>query len=204
MSIPVNLATEDELSEAILRRLLDNAGTGYAIGAAYGRRGFGYLRATIASWNRAARFVPFVILTDLDSRPCPSELIDAWLGEPRHPNLVLRVAVREVEAWLLADRSNLAQYLRVSEKWVPQDPDALLDAKTALVDAARRSRSMEVRERVVPRRGSTAKQGREYNSCLSEFVRVDWKIREAAAASGSLRRTVERLGSFTPVWRVTA
>jgi hypothetical protein len=202
MSIPVNLATEDELSEAVLRRLLDHADRGYAVGAAYGRRGFGYLRATIASWNRAARFVPFVVLTDLDSRPCPGELIDAWLGEPRHPNLVLRVAVREVEAWLLADRSNFAQYLHVSEKWVPEEPDALLDAKAALVDVARRSRSIEVRKRVVPRLSSTATQGREYNACLSEFVRTDWRIREAAAASASLWRTVERLRSFTPVWRV--
>ena len=104
MNIPVNLATEDELSEAVLRRLLDHADRGYAIGTAYGRRGFGYLRRTITGWNRAAQFVPFIVLTDLDRRPCPTELIEDWLREARHPNLLLRVAVREVEAWLLADR----------------------------------------------------------------------------------------------------
>src|ERR1035441_2055564 len=76
MNIPVNLATEDELSEAVLRRLLDHADRGYAIGTAYGRRGFGYLRRTITGWNRAAQFVPFIVLTDLDRRPCPTELID--------------------------------------------------------------------------------------------------------------------------------
>ena len=86
MTIPVNLATEDELSEAVLRRLLDHADRGYAVGTAYGRRGFGYLRwGTIAGWNRAARFVPFVVLTDLDLRPCPAELIDDWLTEPLAP-----------------------------------------------------------------------------------------------------------------------
>jgi hypothetical protein len=200
MTIPVNLAVEDELSETVLRRLLDHADRGYAVGAAYGRRGFGYLRGTIASWNRAARYRPIVLLTDLDSRPCPGELIESWLREPQHPNLIFRVAVREVEAWLLADRSNFARYLRVSEKWLPENPDTLPDPKAALVDSARRSRSKELRERVVPKPGSTAKQGRDYNSCLSDFVRGDWKIREAATTSASLRRTVEKLNSFNPVW----
>jgi hypothetical protein len=108
MIIPVNLATEDELSESVLRRLLAHADKGYSVGAAYGRRGFGYLRRTITGWNRAARFVPWVVLTDLDRGTCPAALIDEWLTEPKHPNLLLRVAVREVEAWLLADRSTFS------------------------------------------------------------------------------------------------
>jgi hypothetical protein len=200
MIIPVNLATEDELSEVVLRRLLDHSDRGYAIGTAYGRRGFGDLRRTITGWNRAARFVPFIVLTDLDSRPCPTELIEDWLKEARHPNLLLRVAVREVEAWLLADRSNLGKYLRVSEKSIPVDPDGLPDPKATLVNVARRSRSETLRDRIVPQRGSTAKQGRDYNSCLAEFVRTDWSIEDAASQSASLRRTVTRLASFTPVW----
>ena len=65
-SIPVNLAIEDELSEAVLRRLLADARHGYVIGKAYGRNGYGYLRKTIAGWNRAAKGIPFVVLTDLD------------------------------------------------------------------------------------------------------------------------------------------
>ncbi len=200
MNIPVHLATEDELSETVLRRLLDHAGRGYAIGTAYGRTGFGYLRSTITSWNRAARFVPFVVLTDLDSCPCPPELIGDWLGGGRHPNLLLRVAVREVEAWLLADRSSLARYLRVSEKWIPANPDGLKDPKATLVNAARKSRSEKLRDLIVPRPGSTAKQGRDYNAALAEFVSNDWNIEKAATQSASLQRTVARLASFTPVW----
>lgn len=90
--------------------------------------------------------------------------------------------------------------MHVSEKWIPFDPDRLQDPKAALVDVVRRSRSEEVRDRIVPKRGSTAKQGRDYNACLSEFVRTGWSIEEAAAQSASLRRTVARLGAFTPVW----
>lgn len=197
--IPIHLAIEDELSEAVLRRLLAHTNRDYAVGNAFGRSGFGYLRSTISNWNRAAQYVPFVILTDLDNGSCPAQLIAAWLSEPKHPNLLLRVAVREVEAWLLADRSNRGLYLRVPERWPPTNPESILDPKAALVDSTRRSRSAEIRDRIVPRGGSTAKQGRDYNSCLSEFVRTDWNVREAAWESNSLSRTVEKLRRFHPV-----
>lgn len=199
--IPVNLAIEDELSETVLRQLLHHADRGYAIGAAYGRRGFGYLRSTIIGWNRAARGVPFIVLTDLDSHLCPTALIRDWLTEPQDPNLVLRVAEREVEAWLLADSLNLAHYLGVSESRMPIDPDALRDAKGALIDLASRSRSNEVRTRIAPKSGSTAKQGPDYNASLASFVRTSWDVEAARSRSPSLARTVARLRSFTPVWR---
>lgn len=196
--IPVNLATEDELSEMTLRRLLLHAGRGYAIGNAYGRRGFGYLRNTINDWNRAARHLPFIVLTDLDQYPCATALLDDWLSGPLHDNLLLRIAVREVESWLLADRANLAEFLHTQIKHLPTQPDLIPDSKAALIDAARRSRSKDIRERIVPRPGSTAKQGREYNACLAEFVFARWSIAAAAAHSLSLQRTVARLESFTP------
>jgi hypothetical protein len=65
-SLPVHLAIEDELSEAVLRRLLAETNRGYTIGTAYGRSGYGYLRKTIGGWNHAAKGVPFVVLTDED------------------------------------------------------------------------------------------------------------------------------------------
>lgn len=100
--IPVNLAVEDELSEVVLRRLLADARC-YAVGTVYGRRGNGYLRKTIVGWNRAARGCPFIVLTDLDNTRCAPSLIAEWLTVPKHPNLLFRIAVREVEAWLLSD-----------------------------------------------------------------------------------------------------
>ena len=141
-----------------------------------------------------------IVLTDLDRYPCPSALISEWLMNPLHPNLLLRVAVREIEAWLLADRTNIAHYLRTSEKWIPIDPDGMDDPKATLIEAARRSRSRELRERIVPNTGSTAKQGREYNSCLAGFVHMAWDIGKTATQSKSLRRTVLKLESFTPLW----
>lgn len=198
--IPINLAAEDELSEAVLRRLLVFSRRGYEVGRAYRRGGFGYLRRTICGWNRAARGVPFVVLADLDDNPCPRTLIDSWLTEPQHENLLFRVAVREVEAWLLADTSGLSRYLLVGETSVPSNAESLEDPKSALINLARRSRSAAMRDRIVPKRGSSAKQGPDYNGCLVQFVATHWDIGSAATNSISLGRAAKRLASFKPTW----
>ena len=199
--IPVNLAIEDELSEVVLRRLLAHAERGYAVGNAYGRSGYGYLKRTISGWNRAARSIPFVVLTDLDDNDCAATLIENWLTEPRHPNLIFRVAVREVESWLLAGKSELAKFLQCPERTIPDRPDALSDPKRSLVESARASRSAAIRSRLVPKKGSTAKQGPDYNACLGAFVRTHWVIGAAAANSPSLARAVRRFHAFDPAWR---
>jgi hypothetical protein len=198
--IPIHLAVEDQLSESVARRLLNDVDRDYAVGVAYGREGFGYLRKTIHGWNRAAKGIPFMVITDLDRYPCASALIREWLVEPQNPNLLLRVAVREVESWLLADGVNLARYLAAPERHVPADPDKLQDPKSSLIELASRSRSKELRYRIIPRAGSTAKQGPDYNSSLSHFVRSTWDIRAASLASPSLARTIAKLNTFTPDW----
>ena len=196
--IPINIAVEDELSERIMYRLLDESGR-FAVGATYRRGGFGYLRKTIHGWNQAAKWTPFLVLTDLDNYACPSALMIDWLSAPKHPNLLFRVAVREVESWLLADSANLAGYFGVSIDRIPKNSDTLPDAKAALVDLARRSRFKVIRESIAPARGSTAKQGPAYNSYLGEFVRERWSFTTAKANSPSLARTIMRLESFMPV-----
>ena len=198
--IPINLATEDELSEAVLRRLLRFVERGYAIGHAYRRGGFGYLRRTVGGWNRAARSVPFIVLTDLDQHLCATSLIDEWLVEPKQGNLLFRVAVREVEAWLLADTGGLSRYLAVGPNLFPANPESLADPKGTLIEVARKSRSAALRDGIVPKRGSSAKQGPDYNGCLVRFVEELWDINSASTRSPSLARTASRLAAFRPTW----
>ena len=201
MNIPINLAVEDRLSEAVLRRILSHSDRGYALGACYKRGGYGYLKKNIRGWNAAARSVPFIVLTDLDaSYPCPGALILDWLPLQQRHNLLFRVAIREVEAWLIADRTNLAAFLRVPERLIPENPDRVPDPKRAIVELARKSRDRWMRERIAPKPKSTASQGPDYNGCLIEFVTAGWDIEAAIAGSESLRRTVRKLHTFTPVW----
>jgi hypothetical protein len=70
-----------------------------------------------------------------------------------------------------------------------------------LVDIARHSRSRGIRERIVPKARSTARQGPDYNACLGEFVRRDWDIEASCVTCASLRRAVSRFQEFTPSWQ---
>jgi hypothetical protein len=197
--IPINLAVEDELSETVLHRILHGVGR-FAIGPTYRRGGFGYLRKTIHGWNEAAKGTPFLVLTDLDKYVCPAELIADWLPISKHSNLLFRVAVREVESWVLADPDSLSHFIGVPVNTIPTNPDYILDPKLALVSLGMKSKSKLIRESIVPRRGSTAKQGPGYNGCVGQFVREHWDINVAKTNSPSLARTIGRLAAFVPMW----
>ena len=199
--IPVHLAVEDDLSELVIRRVLFDTGRNYSVGNVFGRGGFGYLQSTAKNWNAAAAAgTPVLLLTDLDNHPCPSSLIEDWLDMEPHANLVFRVAVREIESWLLADREGFADFLGIGSDLIPLQPDQIPDPKQTVVKLARRSRRRTLRESIVPRRGSTAVQGPDYNGCLGDFVRGHWNRNAAAERSPSLDRTWTRLMAFKPTW----
>jgi hypothetical protein len=188
VQIPVNLAVEDQLSEAVLRKILHYSKRPYVVGTCYNRGGFGYLKKTIAGFNNAAKGTPFIVLTDLDAAECPPSLIRDWLPRRKHPNLVFRVAVREVESWLLADGNGLSKYLLIRKELIPQDVDTLSDPKQTLVNLARKSRYREIKNAIVPRMYSTAKQGPDYNGKLLPFVSNNWNVTNAMKNSISLKK----------------
>lgn len=203
--IPIDIAVEDPLSESVAKRLLAYSGTEFAIGAIHRRGGYGYLRKTIGGWNEAAKFRPILVLTDLDDHACPPALIENWLKSANpNANLMFRVAVREIEAWLLADWNGITEFLRIPKKYVrtcPRPiPESLTDPKAALIELGGRSQSREIKLRVVPSTGSTARVGREYNDCMCEFVDSVWDPKVARGHSESLDRSIRRLSNFRPTW----
>jgi hypothetical protein len=105
----------------------------------------------------------------------------------------LRVAVHQGESWLLADAERMAAFLHVQIEAVPPSPDALVNAKQALINLARASRSREVRSALVPPEGSTASVGRQYTSVIAEFARERWRPGVAAKRSESLARCIRAL-----------
>lgn len=112
--IPIFIAAEDEVSESVVRRLLHECRRNYIVIHAYPTEGSGYLKANINAFNKSARVNPFLLVTDLDQVECAPILIRNWLPGYKHHNLIFRVAVREVESWLMADRNNLARFLGIS------------------------------------------------------------------------------------------
>jgi hypothetical protein len=201
-SIPINLVVEDSLSEAILRKILGSSGRGYAIGTAYNRGGSGYIKGIIAGLNNAAKGTPFVVLTDLDRIECAPVLVDEWLPHTPHHNLLFRVAVREVEAWVLADAEAFAIFFGVRRQLLPNNPDSVDDPKQFLVNLVRRCRRRTIRSDVVPPEGSTRLVGPNYNGRLIDFVLSTWRPEAALTRSPSLARTWKRIVEFQPLWEL--
>ncbi|MGL5065102.1 MAG: hypothetical protein ACRC62_34470, partial [Microcoleus sp.] len=102
--IPINLVFEDALSEAVLKQMLKQSERPFSVGNCLNQRGYGKIKKIIGGLNHAAKGMPYLVLTDLDNAECPLEIIFEWLSQPKHPNLLFRIAVKEVEAWLLAHR----------------------------------------------------------------------------------------------------
>jgi hypothetical protein len=194
--IPINLAFEDILSEAVLRKILLYSKLPYVICHCYSKNGFDYLKKTIKGFNNGAKSIAYLVLTDLDKGECAPELIEEWLPAPRHPNLLFRVAVREVEAWLLADRVNFSKFLGIRENLIPSPADNISDPKRFLIDLTKKSKKRSLKNDIVPREESTAKQGPNYNEPLIKFVNSSWQVELARHNSPSLERTVMAIKNF--------
>lgn len=196
--ISCNLIFEDLLSEAVMKRLLEYSGRYFMVGKCHLGRGNGFIKRTISGFNKAARGMPYFALTDCDNYQCPIDLIHRYLPDPIHPNLIFRVAVNEVESWILADRDGFAAYLKIDATRIPLDCDQIQDPKEYIISLARKCRNTYLKRGIVPTVNSTAKQGPYYNDCIIPFVREHWNISLACQHSQSLTRAVRSLATFEP------
>ena len=135
------------------------------------------------------------MFTDLDSpKSCAPELIHSWVKAPLNHGFFLRVAVMEIESWIIADRGALAACLSIPVGRIPSAPDDIPEPKEFLVSHARESKKKSLRDQLVPSNlAVTTRVGPEYNNRLSQFVRDDWNLERAAAVSPSLKRTLDRI-----------
>jgi hypothetical protein len=192
--LPLTLATEDQLSETIALRLVAEF-SDMEVGLLLRRNGNGYLRSRMRNLAEMARNGPVCVLTDLDNAFCPATLREDWLSRvPDAPSgLLLRVAVREVESWLLADHDAVAALLGKSVRpRLPPLPDTLVDPNAHLLTLAKRA-PRDVRQDLLPDLGSTASKGLGYNARLCDFARTLWEPRRASTRSPSLLRMIGRI-----------
>ncbi|WP_197530161.1 hypothetical protein [Gloeobacter violaceus] len=194
----MNIAVEDLLSEAVLRSLLSQIGREFIIPTCYGLRGADYLKQRLIGFNNAAKAIPYLVVVDLDAHLCPLALLRNWQRFERHPNFLFRIAVKEIEAWILADRESFAKWLGVLAQSIPEEVDSIPKPKEFLVSLAKKSNRRNLREDLVPAKGSIAKVGKGYNAVLSEFVSQHWKLTNAVNYSPSLMRAKNALVNFQP------
>ncbi|MFZ5807235.1 MAG: hypothetical protein ACOY3I_08530 [Verrucomicrobiota bacterium] len=154
------------------------------------------MKKKIEGFNQAAKGTPFLVLTDLDQNQCAPSLMQDWLSSPRHPNLIFRVAIREVEAWVMAHRSAFAHFLGLPCSRIPNAPDTIPDAKRCLIELAKTSKKTSIRKDIVPQLSS--KTGPNYNGQLSAFIYQSWSSKEARKNSPSLDKAILALEKFKP------
>ena len=192
--IVISSAVEGVVDEAVVKRLIVEAGG--EIGPIYGKRGKSLLRQRVNGYNKAAHHHPWIVLVDLNrEEDCPPPLKESWLPNPG-PFMCFRIAVREIEAWLLADRERFASFFRVRLSDVPAEPELLDDPKEAVIKLSRQSRSRDIRLDMVPRPRSGRKIGPAYVSRLIEFAsdpQRGWRPGRAARSSDSLSRSLARI-----------
>lgn len=188
------VVVEGVMDEFVVRRIFVSCGL--CISTAYGKNGKEWIRNHINAYNQAAKFSPWFILVDLDhSFGCAPDLINGWIVA-RQQLLIFRVAVREIEAWLLADIERMAHFLGVPKSKLPATPDMIVDPKQELIALARLSQKRTIREDLVPRPNSGRRVGPAYTSRLSEFVADEkngWRPEKAAERSDSLARCLHAL-----------
>lgn len=194
MTEPVVLVVEDALSEAALRKMVASANRN--VERVICTRGNDQIKQGIEKFKNASKVFPHVVLTDLDRYPCAPALLEDWGATNLPPQLLFRIAVREVEAWLLADREGIADFLQIALSKVPQHPETESDPKQALVNLARKAKKKRLASEIVPPAGSRVPIGPFYNARMSEFANDQWNIQRACENSESLRRTMKRIFEF--------
>jgi len=184
----ISAAVEGIVDEAVVKKLIML--TGGCPGPVYRQNGKSSLRQKIGGYNNAAHHAPWIVLVDLDREPeCAPMLCQSWIPRPA-PHLCFRVAVREVEAWLIADSQTLASFLRVPLSQIPSHPETLDHPKRTIVNLVRQSRRQVIRKDMVPREGSGRPIGPAYTSRLIEYIEKRWRPDVAAQQSESLRGAI--------------
>jgi hypothetical protein len=199
--LPITLVVEGTTDAAVARRLLAEAGLNAA--HEYVMDGKAALDRSLAAFNSAARFSHWLVLRDLDSDAgCAPALRRQLLPQPASP-MRLHVAVRAIEAWLLADAGAASGALGIALARIPADPEALPHPKRTLINLARQSRKRAVREALIPGPATTAAVGPGYAGFIVDFATNLWRPAVAARRSDSLARLREALrqaaGSTRPV-----
>lgn len=198
----IAVVAEDRLTEAVLLKCIGAVLPAYSVARSEVKGGRGNIQRELEAYATLAQVMPVVIGVDLDGDDCAPTLLGNWGLLPPQPGLLLRVAVREIETWVLADKRRIASFIGVAPNEVPTRPEELDDPKRALLEVARAYAPAELKADLVPRNydASYPRIGRAYNLRMCEFVAAKWRPQVARDKSASLNRAMlalEQLGEGT-------
>jgi hypothetical protein len=165
--------------------------------------GYGRLKKMIPAICKTVNSgrVAAIMITDLDTTECAPELIRNWFAmKDERPEIkipegfLFRIAVREIESWLIADCLTLATFLGISPAHFSASPDSLVDSKAHLLNIIRAKGNRKWHREMLP--GRNTRIGPKYNAILCDFIANRWDPERAARISSSLNRTI---GAFLKI-----
>lgn len=194
---PVYLVGEDDLCAALALALVAQSGRAARIEQCDVAGGFGPFRARIEVMNNIAqRVMPVLMIADADQAACPVTQVKEWLPQRHSDRLALRLAVREAEAWAMADHEGFAAFAQLSPAKLPPTPETLPNPKQALLKLIEHCRRRELRDEMLPGKRDRSPVGLGYNIHLKDYVSHYWRAERAAARAPSLARAIPRIAAL--------
>lgn len=199
----VFIAGEDEVTLAIIKRVLSSCSTDYTIIQSLPARG-GQVKSKIPELNKLSETHPVVLLIDLDNDACAPLLLTKLIKD-KNKNFIFNIAVDEAEAWLMADREGFASYFMLKTEDVPFACQTKQGGKKLLTEMnfkykssmyfthelIKKSQNIAFIQQITPKKN--AAKGPEYNSCMLPFIQHAWNIDNARQNSDSLNRMIVRV-----------
>ncbi|MCU0701739.1 MAG: DUF4276 family protein [Myxococcaceae bacterium] len=185
---------EGELERPVAAGLLAHCEHHVPLERIISKGGGGTLWAQVARYQQVAINLqrPVFVLADLERERCAPSLLKKRLHFKPDDRLVIRIAVRMLESWLLADTTGLASFLELKAVALDAAPDELDNPKRTIVELSRRCPNRDMRNALVPS-SPRALVGPGYLDAMSNFVRRFWSPKRAATTSASLSRAIAAL-----------
>ena len=186
----LSVVAEDKLTQAVLHKCVAEFLPDYKVLRSEVKGGRGNVQRELAAYSNLAKIMPVLIGVDLDHDICAPTLLTKWQTDyVVRENLLIRIAVREIESWVLADRKRFAKFVGAESDDIPGAPDDLDDPKLALLKIARATANVELKRDLIPRNFSQYPRiGPAYNLQMCKFVSEKWRPHVALKRSDSLKR----------------
>ena len=192
MDIQLFAVVEGYTDRVIVEKLIFETGLSLAA-ASFGGHGKGFINKNLSKYNMAARSSFWLVLRDLDHDAECAPLLKKQLLPHPEDGMCFCIAVREIEAWLMADTETFSQFMSVPRTSIPNNPEWLDNPKATIVNLAFKSRDRGIKIDMTPESGSKRKEGPAYASRLAEFALKHWRPKEAAKKCESLKYCLDKL-----------
>lgn len=187
MKSRVFLLGEDALCRAVLERIMVCLFPGIEIHPLEPAGGKDKIKPAIVPFKSTGKSL--IVLADSDAT-CPIVARRSIEGKSV-PNIVLRLAVRSADAWILGDKA-IANFLEAPLSKLAARPELLTNPKEELIQFAGYSRNASYR-RLMTRQFQHQRQPHGYNALIPRFVNLHWDPNIAAERCPSLKRALSRL-----------